>query len=123
MWSRILAKAAAPIRGYESPRHTKFKIVNGPSRARILLVENEEKTARAIVSGLEAEGFAASWAETGEEGFFPFKQRALRCARSRLDVALRDRIGSFESLAHKGHEDARSVTHGPRCFRRSDRRT
>jgi two-component system, OmpR family, copper resistance phosphate regulon response regulator CusR len=70
VWSRILAKAAAPIRGYESPRHTKFKIVNGPSRARILLVEDEEKTARAIVSGLEAEGFAASWAETGEEGFF-----------------------------------------------------
>jgi DNA-binding response OmpR family regulator len=72
VWSRILAKALAPIRGYESPRHTKtkFKIVNAPSRARILLVEDEEKTARVIVSGLEAEGFAASRAETGEEGFF-----------------------------------------------------
>ena len=44
--------------------------MNGPSGARILLVEDEEKTARAIVSGLEGEGFAASWAETGEEGFF-----------------------------------------------------
>ena len=37
---------------------------------RILLIEDEEKTARAIVSALSMEGFAASWAETGEEGFF-----------------------------------------------------
>jgi len=70
VWSRILAKAAALIRGYESPRHTKFKTVNGPSGARILLIEDEEKTARAIVTALETEGFAASWAGTGEEGFF-----------------------------------------------------
>ena len=44
--------------------------MNGPSGARILLIEDEEKTARAVVSGLETEGFATSWAETGEEGFF-----------------------------------------------------
>ena len=44
--------------------------MNGLSGARILLIEDEEKTARAIVSALETEGFAVSWAETGEEGFF-----------------------------------------------------
>jgi DNA-binding response OmpR family regulator len=46
------------------------KTVNGPSGARILLIEDEEKTARAVLNGLRAEGFAPAWAETGEDGFF-----------------------------------------------------
>jgi DNA-binding response OmpR family regulator len=91
VWSRILAKAAAPIRGYESPRHTKFKTVNGPSGARILLIEDEEKTARAIVTALETEGFAASWAGTGEEGFFLLNSE--RFDALVLDWMLPGRIG------------------------------
>jgi two-component system copper resistance phosphate regulon response regulator CusR len=37
---------------------------------RVLIIEDDEKTARAIVSGLEAGGFSAAAAHTGEEGFF-----------------------------------------------------
>ncbi len=44
--------------------------MNASSRARILLIEDEEKTARAVLNGLRAEGFAPAWAETGEDGFF-----------------------------------------------------
>jgi CheY-like chemotaxis protein len=44
--------------------------VNTASRARILLIEDEAKTARAVLNGLKAEGFAPAWAGTGEDGFF-----------------------------------------------------
>jgi len=37
---------------------------------RVLIIEDDEKTARAISSGLEAGGFSAAVAHTGEEGFF-----------------------------------------------------
>ena len=44
--------------------------VKASSRAKILLIEDEAKTARAVLNGLKAEGFAPAWAETGEDGFF-----------------------------------------------------
>ncbi len=44
--------------------------MNASSRARVLLIEDEAKTARAVINGLKAEGFAPAWAETGEDGFF-----------------------------------------------------
>jgi DNA-binding response OmpR family regulator len=44
--------------------------LNGPSRPKILLIEDEAKTARAVVNGLKTEGFVPSEAATGEEGFF-----------------------------------------------------
>jgi len=44
--------------------------VNATGRARVLLIEDEAKTARAVSSGLKAEGFAPAWADTGEDGFF-----------------------------------------------------
>ena len=37
---------------------------------RILVVEDDTKTARALEAGLSGEGYAVSVAETGEEGFF-----------------------------------------------------
>jgi two-component system copper resistance phosphate regulon response regulator CusR len=37
---------------------------------RVLIIEDDEKTARAIASGLEAGGFSAAAAHSGEEGFF-----------------------------------------------------
>lgn len=36
---------------------------------RVLIIEDDEKTARAIASGLESAGFSATSAHTGEEGF------------------------------------------------------
>jgi DNA-binding response OmpR family regulator len=44
--------------------------MNGPSRPKILLIEDEAKTARAVVNGLKTEGFVPSLAATGEDGFF-----------------------------------------------------
>jgi two-component system, OmpR family, copper resistance phosphate regulon response regulator CusR len=44
--------------------------VNASGRARILLIEDEAKTARAILNSLKGEGFAPVWVETGEDGFF-----------------------------------------------------
>jgi len=37
---------------------------------RILVVEDEEKMARALRTGLESDGFSVSVAQTGEDGFF-----------------------------------------------------
>ena len=37
---------------------------------RILIVEDEEKMARALRTGLEADQFSVSVAHTGEDGFF-----------------------------------------------------
>src|SRR5258708_32366841 len=44
--------------------------MNASSRARILLIEDEAKTARAVLNSLKAEGFGPAWAEKGEDGFF-----------------------------------------------------
>jgi two-component system, OmpR family, copper resistance phosphate regulon response regulator CusR len=44
--------------------------MNDPSRPKILLIEDETKTARAVLNGLKIEGFVPSLAATGEEGFF-----------------------------------------------------
>jgi len=44
--------------------------VNASRPAKILLIEDEAKTARAVLNGLKAEGFVPAWAETGEDGFF-----------------------------------------------------
>jgi len=44
--------------------------VNASRSAKILLIEDEAKTARAVLNGLKAEGFVPAWAETGEDGFF-----------------------------------------------------
>src|SRR6202162_3217304 len=37
---------------------------------RLLIVEDDSKTARALESGLQSEGFSVVLAHTGEEGFF-----------------------------------------------------
>jgi ActR/RegA family two-component response regulator len=36
---------------------------------RLLIIEDDEKTANALAAGLEQSGFSASTAHTGEEGF------------------------------------------------------
>jgi two-component system, OmpR family, copper resistance phosphate regulon response regulator CusR len=40
------------------------------SKMKVLLIEDDAKTARALASGLRGEGFEAITAKTGEEGFF-----------------------------------------------------
>lgn len=37
---------------------------------RLLIIEDDEKTVRALKSGLEKEGFSVATAQTGEDGFF-----------------------------------------------------
>ena len=44
--------------------------LSGKMASRLLIVEDDEKTVRALASGLKREGFAVSTARTGEEGFF-----------------------------------------------------
>ena len=48
--------------------------MNGPSRPKILVIEDETKTARAIVNGLKTEGFFLALAPTGEDGFFQLNE-------------------------------------------------
>jgi len=48
--------------------------MNGPSRPKILVIEDETKTARAIVNGLKTEGFVLALAPTGEDGFFQLNE-------------------------------------------------
>jgi DNA-binding response OmpR family regulator len=43
---------------------------DAPTRARLLVVEDEPKVARALREGLEGEGFAVGLARSGEEAFF-----------------------------------------------------
>jgi DNA-binding response OmpR family regulator len=63
---------------------------------RILVVEDERKVARALQSGLEAEGYEVALAETGEEGFFLANAQAFDLVV--LDVMLPGRNG-LEILA------------------------
>lgn len=44
--------------------------LSGKMASRLLIVEDDDKTVRALASGLTREGFAVSTARTGEEGFF-----------------------------------------------------
>lgn len=43
---------------------------------RVLIIEDDEKTARALASGLEGSGFSTATAHTGEEGFFLLNEQA-----------------------------------------------
>jgi two-component system, OmpR family, copper resistance phosphate regulon response regulator CusR len=63
---------------------------------RILVVEDEQKLARALKEGLEADEYAVSVAQTGEEGFYLLCKQAFDLAI--LDVMLPGRDG-FEILS------------------------
>jgi two-component system, OmpR family, copper resistance phosphate regulon response regulator CusR len=58
--------------------------MNSPTPAKkILLIEDDAKTARAVCSSLESEGYATAWASTGEDGFYRLNAEA-------FDVVLLD---------------------------------
>lgn len=60
-------------------------------RSHILVVEDDTKLATALVSGIEAEGYQATWASSAEEGFFVLHSQ--RPDLLLLDVALPHRNG------------------------------
>jgi two-component system copper resistance phosphate regulon response regulator CusR len=43
---------------------------------KILLIEDDAKTARAVCASLESEGYATAWASTGEDGFYRLNAEA-----------------------------------------------
>jgi DNA-binding response OmpR family regulator len=69
---------------------------------RILLVEDETKVGNALSTGLQAEGYEITWAQTGEEGFFNASSQAFDLIV--LDVMLpgRDGIEVLQTLRKQG---------------------
>jgi two-component system copper resistance phosphate regulon response regulator CusR len=69
---------------------------------RILLVEDETKVGNALSTGLQAEGYEITWAQTGEEGFFNASSQAFDLIV--LDVMLpgRDGIEVLQALRKQG---------------------
>jgi two-component system copper resistance phosphate regulon response regulator CusR len=63
----------------------------GNGGLRILLVEDEQKVARALQEGLEAESYSVALAHTGEDGFFRMSSEPFDLAV--LDVMLPGRSG------------------------------
>jgi DNA-binding response OmpR family regulator len=64
---------------------------NAAHRSHVLIVEDDAKLASALVSGIEAEGYAASLATSAEEGFFLLHSE--RPDLMVLDVTLPQRSG------------------------------
>jgi two-component system copper resistance phosphate regulon response regulator CusR len=62
---------------------------------RILVIEDEQKLAKALQEGLQAEGYEVAIAETGEEGFYSVQTESFELVV--LDVMLPGRSG-FEIL-------------------------
>ena len=58
---------------------------------KILLIEDDAKTARAVCSSLESEGYATAWASTGEDGFYRLNAEAFEAVL--LDWMLSGRDG------------------------------
>jgi two-component system, OmpR family, copper resistance phosphate regulon response regulator CusR len=69
---------------------------------RILLVEDETKVGNALSTGLQAEGYEITWAQSGEEGFFNASSQAFDLIL--LDVMLpgRDGIEVLQTLRKQG---------------------
>jgi two-component system, OmpR family, copper resistance phosphate regulon response regulator CusR len=72
---------------------------------RILVVEDEPKVGQAIQKGLEREGYAVTWAASGEDGFF--LSSAQRFDLVILDLMLPGRDG-LEILATLRRKDAQT---------------
>jgi len=69
---------------------------------RILIVEDEEKMAKALRKGLEAEQFSVSVAQTGEEGFFLASTEAYDLVILDWMLPQRDGIEVLAALRQKG---------------------
>jgi two-component system copper resistance phosphate regulon response regulator CusR len=69
---------------------------------RVLIIEDDEKTARAIASGLEAGGFSATVAHTGEEGFFLLNAEVFDLAVLDWMLPGRDGIEILKTIRARG---------------------
>jgi DNA-binding response OmpR family regulator len=63
------AHASRPDRYSDSPRPAQTGILDAGLAMRLLIVEDDEKTARALAAGLEQSGFSTATAHTGEAGY------------------------------------------------------
>ena len=70
-------------------------------RVRILVVEDEAKTAQAILRGLEAEGYSATLAATGDEGLRHLNDRAFDLMVLDWMLPGRDGIEILEALRNR----------------------
>jgi two-component system copper resistance phosphate regulon response regulator CusR len=68
----------------------------------ILIVEDEEKMAKALRTGLEADQFSVSVAHTGEEGFFLASTETYDLVILDLMLPLRDGMEVLAALRQKG---------------------
>ncbi len=71
-------------------------------RVKILVIEDDAKTAQAIRRGLEAEGYEASVARTGEEGFFQVNAEAFDLVVLDWMLPGRDGIEILKALRSRG---------------------
>lgn len=71
-------------------------------RVKILVIEDDAKTAQAIRRGLEAEGYEASVARTGEEGFFQVHSDAFDLVVLDWMLPGRDGIEILKALRSRG---------------------
>jgi two-component system, OmpR family, copper resistance phosphate regulon response regulator CusR len=69
---------------------------------RVLIVEDEEKMAKALRTGLEADQFSVSVANTGEEGFFLASTEAFDVVILDLMLPRRDGMEVLAALREKG---------------------
>jgi len=70
--------------------------------ANILIVEDEKKVAKAIKEGTEREGFSASIAVNGEEGFFQLNSEKFDLVILDLNLPGRDGIEILKTIRQKG---------------------
>ena len=69
---------------------------------RLLIVEDDEKTAGALKTGLENEGFTVSTARTGEEGFFLLNSEAFDLVVLDRMLPGRDGVEILKTLRQRG---------------------
>ena len=76
--------------------------LSGKMASRLLIVEDDEKTVRALASGLTREGFAVSTARTGEEGFFLLNTESFDLVVLDWMLPGRDRVEILKTLRARG---------------------
>lgn len=71
---------------------------------RILVIEDESKTARALETGLRGEGFDATVARTGEEGFCLHESNPFDLVVLDWMLPGRDGVGILKTMRARGHK-------------------
>jgi two-component system copper resistance phosphate regulon response regulator CusR len=88
--------------GTRASKETLASFGVGNRLMRVLIIEDDEKTARAIASGLEAGGFSATTVHTGEEGFFLLNAEAFDLVVLDWMLPGRDGIEILKTLRARG---------------------